>query len=45
MSGKDFFARYGGKGPESYQRFFVPVIGEPLAVDLLGGARRWRTAR
>lgn len=29
--GKD----YGGTAPENYERFFVPAIGKPLAVDLI----------
>ncbi len=32
---RDFFAAYGGSGPENYQRFFVPAIGGPLANDLM----------
>ena len=31
----EFFKRYGGTGPENYQRFFVPSIGGPLAHDLI----------
>jgi ubiquinone/menaquinone biosynthesis C-methylase UbiE len=30
-----FYARYGGSAPENYQRYFVPVIGAPLAADLV----------
>ena len=31
-------ANYCGTGPENYQRFFVPAIGEPLANDLIVSA-------
>jgi ubiquinone/menaquinone biosynthesis C-methylase UbiE len=34
----DFFRRYGGSAPENYERYFVPVIGEPLATDLIDRA-------
>lgn len=29
---------YGGSGPESYENFFVPKIGRPLAEDLIDSA-------
>lgn len=29
---------YQGTAPENYQKFFVPVIGEPLAADLVSAA-------
>jgi ubiquinone/menaquinone biosynthesis C-methylase UbiE len=29
---------YGGSAPEIYQRYFVPVIGQPLAIDLVAAA-------
>ena len=29
---------YGGSGPESYERYFVPAIGGPLATDLIARA-------
>ena len=32
---REFFTSYGGAGPESYQRFFVPTIGAPLAEQLM----------
>lgn len=36
MSRPQFFDKaYGSKPPESYERFFVPAIGEPLARDLI----------
>lgn len=36
MSGATFSeTAYAGPGPESYERFFVPAIGKPLAVDLV----------
>ncbi|QKK11073.1 MAG: methyltransferase domain-containing protein [Pseudomonadota bacterium] len=31
-------ANYCGTGPENYERFFVPAIGEPLANDLIVAA-------
>jgi ubiquinone/menaquinone biosynthesis C-methylase UbiE len=30
---------YHGTGPENYERFFVPAIGKPLALDLIAAAR------
>lgn len=33
-----FFAAYSGSGPENYQRYFVPAIGEPFAQDLMVAA-------
>lgn len=33
-----FYERYGGTAPESYERFFVPAIGGPLAHDLIAEA-------
>lgn len=38
MAEENYFERYGGTGPENYQRFFVPAIGEPLAVELVARA-------
>lgn len=35
MSGNHFDESFGASAPENYQRFFVPVIGRPLAEDLL----------
>ena len=32
---ENFYKRYGGTGPENYERFFVPAIGSPLAMDLI----------
>jgi ubiquinone/menaquinone biosynthesis C-methylase UbiE len=32
------FEAYGGSGPENYERFFVPAIGRPLAVELVRAA-------
>ena len=29
------FQSYGGSAPENYERYFVPVIGAPLATDLV----------
>ena len=29
---------YGGTAPENYERYFVPVIGGPLAADLVAEA-------
>ena len=29
------FEAYGGSAPENYERYFVPVIGAPLATDLV----------
>jgi ubiquinone/menaquinone biosynthesis C-methylase UbiE len=29
------FEDYGGSAPENYERYFVPVIGTPLATDLV----------
>jgi ubiquinone/menaquinone biosynthesis C-methylase UbiE len=29
------FEAYGGSAPENYERYFVPAIGAPLAVDLV----------
>ena len=34
-SQQHFSERYGGNAAENYERFFVPAIGAPLAVDLL----------
>jgi ubiquinone/menaquinone biosynthesis C-methylase UbiE len=30
-----FYERYGGAAPDNYERYFVPVIGAPLAADLI----------
>jgi hypothetical protein len=35
---KPFYEAYGGSAPESYERYFVPAIGGPLAHDLVGDA-------
>ena len=35
MAEKHFDESFGATAPENYQRFFVPVIGKPLAEDLL----------
>jgi ubiquinone/menaquinone biosynthesis C-methylase UbiE len=32
------FEAYGGSAPENYERYFVPVIGAPLATDLVDAA-------
>jgi ubiquinone/menaquinone biosynthesis C-methylase UbiE len=32
---KPFYGVYGGPAPEAYERYFVPVIGGPLAHDLI----------
>jgi ubiquinone/menaquinone biosynthesis C-methylase UbiE len=32
------FESYGGTAPENYQRYFVPVIAQPLAETLIGRA-------
>jgi SAM-dependent methyltransferase len=37
-SQKSFYALYGGSAPESYERYFVPAIGGPLAHDLIAEA-------
>jgi SAM-dependent methyltransferase len=34
----EFGKTYGGTGPENYERFFVPTIGEPLARELVASA-------
>ena len=35
---KSFYESYGGSAPESYERYFVPAIGGPLAHDLIAEA-------
>ena len=35
MYKQHFAETYGAKAPENYERFFVPVIGKPLAEDLV----------
>lgn len=35
MSKQYFSEEYGLKPPENYERFFVPVIGEPMANDII----------
>ena len=35
MAEQHFGKAYGGKPPINYERFFVPVIGAPLAIDLV----------
>lgn len=35
MYKQHFDKTYGAKVPENYERFFVPLIGKPLAVDLV----------
>jgi ubiquinone/menaquinone biosynthesis C-methylase UbiE len=37
-SHQPFGRTYGGTAPENYERFFVPVIGGPLAADLIADA-------
>jgi ubiquinone/menaquinone biosynthesis C-methylase UbiE len=32
------FDTYGGSAAENYERFFIPAIGEPLAIDLVDAA-------
>jgi ubiquinone/menaquinone biosynthesis C-methylase UbiE len=32
------FEAYAGSGPENYEKYFVPVIGAPLATDLVQAA-------
>ena len=38
MSATVSFKTYGGSAPENYERYFVPAIGRPLAVDLVTAA-------
>jgi hypothetical protein len=38
MSQQHFGRAYGGSAPENYERYFVPVIGAPLAADLIDTA-------
>jgi ubiquinone/menaquinone biosynthesis C-methylase UbiE len=38
MSPNPFNETYGASAPENYERFFVPVVGEPLARDLVKDA-------
>ena len=33
------FKRFGGSAPENYERYFVPPIGRPFAVDLVSAAQ------
>jgi ubiquinone/menaquinone biosynthesis C-methylase UbiE len=35
MPQHNFYEAYGGSAPENYERYFVPVIGTPLATDLI----------
>jgi ubiquinone/menaquinone biosynthesis C-methylase UbiE len=35
MPQRNFYEAYGGSAPENYERYFVPVIGAPLATDLI----------
>ncbi|NNF03724.1 MAG: methyltransferase domain-containing protein [Rhodothermales bacterium] len=35
MADSHFGSAYGGKPPMNYEQYFVPVIGKPLAVDLI----------
>jgi ubiquinone/menaquinone biosynthesis C-methylase UbiE len=35
MSKQRFYETYGGSAPGNYERYFVPVIGAPLATDLI----------
>jgi ubiquinone/menaquinone biosynthesis C-methylase UbiE len=37
-AGAPSFETYGGSAPECYERYFVPAIGAPLAVDLVEAA-------
>ena len=39
------FESYGGTGPETYERYFVPAIGAPLAADLVETAAPGRGER
>jgi ubiquinone/menaquinone biosynthesis C-methylase UbiE len=40
MTAQGFYGRtYGGNATENYERFFVPMIGKPLADDLISAAR------
>ena len=34
-SEKNFYKTYGGSAPENYEKYFVPVIGGPLAKELI----------
>lgn len=36
---------FGGSGPENYERYFVPAIGEPLARDVVAAAALHRGER
>lgn len=45
MKKQHYDKSYGLKPPENYERFFVPVIGEPLARDLLQRANLRRGER
>lgn len=38
MSQQHYGRTYGGSAPENYERYFVPVIGAPLAADLVDTA-------
>lgn len=38
MSKQHFDTSYGLTAPENYERTFVPAIGRPLAIDLIGSA-------
>ena len=38
MAQPTFFEAYGGSAPENYERYFVPAIGKPLAIDLMDTA-------
>jgi ubiquinone/menaquinone biosynthesis C-methylase UbiE len=34
-SGENYFKAYGGTAPQNYEKYFVPVIGGPLAKELI----------
>ena len=38
ISRQNSYQTYGGSAPENYERYFVPVIGAPLATDLIDTA-------
>lgn len=38
MSGQVSFETYRGSAPENYEKYFVPIIGAPLAADLVAVA-------
>lgn len=38
MSTQFYSRHFGGSAPENYERYFVPVIGKPLALNLVSAA-------